>query len=224
MSFFESCRLIYDAQSIPSLVDGLKVGQRKVMFACFKRNLVREMKVAQLAGFEHCFLFGLPLPFIFLINVQLATSLSTPATITARCRSTRRLSTWRRTSWAATMCRCWCPRGSLAHDTRAVTMAVTGDWSGLVWVLSLGVYQGCVSVLKLWLSIHISLFPTFLVLPASARYIFTQLDPVTRLLFPPSDDALLTYRDDDGFTVEPHVFMPILPVVLLNGLAAFFLL
>jgi len=38
-------------RSIPSLVDGLKPGQRKVMFTCIKRNLVnKEIKVAQLAG------------------------------------------------------------------------------------------------------------------------------------------------------------------------------
>lgn len=38
-------------RSIPSLVDGLKPGQRKVLFTCFKRNLVnKEIKVAQLAG------------------------------------------------------------------------------------------------------------------------------------------------------------------------------
>ncbi|CAG2164860.1 unnamed protein product [Oppiella nova] len=37
-------------RSIPSLMDGLKPGQRKVMFTCFKRNDKREVKVAQLAG------------------------------------------------------------------------------------------------------------------------------------------------------------------------------
>uniref|UniRef100_A0A0B7A7H4 DNA topoisomerase 2 n=1 Tax=Arion vulgaris TaxID=1028688 RepID=A0A0B7A7H4_9EUPU len=38
-------------RSIPSLMDGLKPGQRKVMFTCIKRNLVnKEIKVAQLAG------------------------------------------------------------------------------------------------------------------------------------------------------------------------------
>jgi DNA topoisomerase-2 len=35
---------------IPSLVDGFKPDQRKVMFTCFKRNLVQEIKVIQLAG------------------------------------------------------------------------------------------------------------------------------------------------------------------------------
>uniref|UniRef100_A0A4W5NVE0 DNA topoisomerase 2 n=1 Tax=Hucho hucho TaxID=62062 RepID=A0A4W5NVE0_9TELE len=37
-------------RSIPSLVDGLKPGQRKVLFTCMKRNDKREVKVAQLAG------------------------------------------------------------------------------------------------------------------------------------------------------------------------------
>ncbi|PWN50958.1 type II DNA topoisomerase [Violaceomyces palustris] len=42
-------------RSIPSMVDGLKPGQRKVLFGCFKRNLKGEIKVAQLAGYvsEH---------------------------------------------------------------------------------------------------------------------------------------------------------------------------
>jgi len=38
-------------RSIPSIVDGLKPGQRKVLFACFKKNLKNEIKVAQLAGY-----------------------------------------------------------------------------------------------------------------------------------------------------------------------------
>jgi len=34
------------ARSIPSSCDGLKPGQRKIMYSCFKRNLKNEMKVA----------------------------------------------------------------------------------------------------------------------------------------------------------------------------------
>jgi DNA topoisomerase-2 len=43
------------ARSIPSLCDGLKPGQRKILFSCFKRKLKQEMKVAQLSGYvaEH---------------------------------------------------------------------------------------------------------------------------------------------------------------------------
>lgn len=42
-------------RSIPCMVDGLKPGQRKILYACFKRNLKSDIKVAQLAGYvaEH---------------------------------------------------------------------------------------------------------------------------------------------------------------------------
>ena len=43
-----------NVRSIPSMVDGLKPGQRKILFACFKRGksmLKNEIKVAQLAGY-----------------------------------------------------------------------------------------------------------------------------------------------------------------------------
>jgi DNA gyrase/topoisomerase IV, subunit A/C-terminal associated domain of TOPRIM len=38
-------------RSIPHYVDGFKPSQRKVLFACFKKNLKKEIKVAQLAGY-----------------------------------------------------------------------------------------------------------------------------------------------------------------------------
>jgi DNA topoisomerase-2 len=40
-----------NVRSIPSVVDGLKPGQRKILFACFKRNLKKQLKVAELAGY-----------------------------------------------------------------------------------------------------------------------------------------------------------------------------
>lgn len=48
---------VYDNErSIPSVIDGLKPSQRKILYGCFKRNLVSEIKVAQLAGYisEQC--------------------------------------------------------------------------------------------------------------------------------------------------------------------------
>ena len=38
-------------RSLPSMIDGLKPSQRKVLFGCFKRNLKNEIKVAQLSGY-----------------------------------------------------------------------------------------------------------------------------------------------------------------------------
>ena len=39
-------------RSIPSMVDGFKPGQRKVLWACFKRNLKNEIKASQLDRLE----------------------------------------------------------------------------------------------------------------------------------------------------------------------------
>jgi DNA topoisomerase-2 len=42
-------------RSIPSVMDGLKTSQRKILYAAFKRNLTQEIRVAQFAGYvsEH---------------------------------------------------------------------------------------------------------------------------------------------------------------------------
>jgi len=52
---------------------------------------------------------------------------------------------------------------------------------------------------------------------ASERYIFTQLNKITRALFPAADDAILEYLNDDGTLVEPIFYAPIIPMVLVNG-------
>ena len=52
---------------------------------------------------------------------------------------------------------------------------------------------------------------------ASERYIFTQLNKITRLIFPKEDDAILKYLDDDGLPVEPIYYLPIIPMILING-------
>ena len=55
---------------------------------------------------------------------------------------------------------------------------------------------------------------------ANARYIFTKLDCLTRLLFRQEDDILLERNVDDGTIVEPKYYVPILPTVLINGCTA----
>jgi DNA topoisomerase-2 len=52
---------------------------------------------------------------------------------------------------------------------------------------------------------------------ASERYIFTQLNKLTRCLFPAADDNVLEYLNDDGILVEPIFYAPIIPMVLVNG-------
>ena len=54
---------------------------------------------------------------------------------------------------------------------------------------------------------------------ASERYIFTQLNSLTRSLFPEMDDAVLNYLDDDGSIVEPEYYVPIIPFALINGIS-----
>ena len=51
----------------------------------------------------------------------------------------------------------------------------------------------------------------------AARYIFTELNKVTGTLFHGDDAPLLNYLDDDGLKIEPQYYVPILPVVLVNG-------
>lgn len=52
---------------------------------------------------------------------------------------------------------------------------------------------------------------------ASARYIFTRLENIARAIFHPDDDDLLTYLNDDGLSIEPEYYMPVIPMVLVNG-------
>jgi len=52
---------------------------------------------------------------------------------------------------------------------------------------------------------------------ASERYIFTKLDNISRSIFRAEDDPILNYLDDDGLSVEPIFYVPIIPMVLVNG-------
>jgi DNA topoisomerase-2 len=52
---------------------------------------------------------------------------------------------------------------------------------------------------------------------ASERYIFTRLNKITRFLYPEADDNILKYLKDDGYPVEPIFYVPIIPMVLVNG-------
>ena len=55
---------------------------------------------------------------------------------------------------------------------------------------------------------------------ASERYIFTELNPITKHIFNSDDSKVLDYLDDDGTLVEPEFYVPVIPMVLVNGVKA----
>ncbi|KAK0097853.1 hypothetical protein PV326_013248 [Microctonus aethiopoides] len=52
---------------------------------------------------------------------------------------------------------------------------------------------------------------------ASPRYICTMLNPLTKLIFRKEDEPLYKYEFDDNSRVEPVYYVPIIPMVLVNG-------
>ncbi|KAA8649678.1 DNA topoisomerase 2 [Aspergillus tanneri] len=140
-------------RSIPSVVDGLKPGQRKVLYACFRRNLKKDMKVVELAGhvsgmtaYQHGeaslqqTIVGLAQTFVGSNNIN-----------------------------------CLEPSGNFGSRLQGGS--------------------DC----------------------ASARYIYTRLSPFARRVFHSHDDPLLSYNEDDGEKIEPEVYMPVVPMILING-------
>lgn len=140
-------------RSIPSLVDGLKPGQRKVLFTCFKRNDKREVKVAQLAG-----------------------SVS--------------------------------EQSAYHHGEASLLQTIIGLAQDFVGSNNINLLQplGQFGTRADGGKDH-----------ASPRYIFTMLSPLARKIFPVADDPLLKYQYDDNLKVEPEYYVPILPMVLVNG-------
>lgn len=140
-------------RSIPSVVDGLKPGQRKVIYACLKRNLVKEMKVIELTGYVsgetsyhhgdqslHQTIIGLAQNFVGSNNVN-----------------------------------CLEPSGNFGSRLQGGSDA------------------------------------------ASARYIYTKLSPFARRIFSALDDPNLEAQFEDGKKIEPKTYVPVIPMVLVNG-------
>ncbi|KAL6911837.1 hypothetical protein ACP4OV_000642 [Aristida adscensionis] len=140
-------------RSIPSMVDGLKPGQRKILFASFKRNFVKQAKVAQFSGYvsEHT---------------------------------------------------------AYHHGEQSLASTIIGMAQNFVGSNNINLlhpegqfgtrFNGGKDA-------------------ASPRYLFTYLSPITRAIFPKDDDILLNYLNEDGQSIEPTWYVPILPMVLVNG-------
>lgn len=52
---------------------------------------------------------------------------------------------------------------------------------------------------------------------AAPRYIFTELNPLTKYIFRKEDESILNYQTEEGQTIEPEYYLPIIPMILVNG-------
>ena len=160
-----------NVRSIPSIADGLKPGQRKVIWSCFKRKLSKEIKVYLLRFIE------IPLLICRSFQVaQLAGYISEHAAY---------------------------HHGEASLGMTIVNLAQNYVGSNNVnLLLPIGQYgtrdQGGKD--------H-----------ASARYIFTRPSPITRMMLHPGDDPLLKYNKEDSEVIEPEWYIPVVPLVLING-------
>ena len=145
---------MYDNQrSIPSVCDGLKPSERKILYGCFKKNLREEIKVAQLVGYisEH--------------TAYKHGEQSLAGTIVAMAQN----------FVGSNNINLLMPNGQFG----------TRNKGG----------KDC----------------------ASSRYIFTELNKVTRHLFNQNDSPLMDYIFEEGQKIEPNWYLPIIPMILVNG-------
>jgi DNA topoisomerase-2 len=144
----------YDCdRSIPNLMDGLKISLRKILFAAFKMNLTKEIKVAQFSGYTS-------------------------------------------------------KESGYHHGEASLNAAIVGMAQNFVGSNNINLFMPN------------GQFGTRLQGgkdSASERYIFTQLNKITRTIFQATDDNILEYLNDDGQSVEPIYYAPIIPMVLVNG-------
>ena len=52
---------------------------------------------------------------------------------------------------------------------------------------------------------------------SNPRYIYTYLTPIAMKIFRHEDESILNYLEDEGDIVEPDHFLPIIPMILVNG-------
>jgi DNA topoisomerase-2 len=144
----------YDCdRSIPNLMDGLKISLRKILFAAFKMNLTKEIKVAQFSGYTS-------------------------------------------------------KESGYHHGEASLNAAIVGMAQNFVGSNNINLFMPN------------GQFGTRLQGgkdSASERYIFTQLNKITRTIFQVTDDNILEYLNDDNQSVEPIYYAPIIPMILVNG-------
>lgn len=145
--------MVDNLRSIPSVIDGFKPGQRKVLYTCFKRNLKKDIKVNELAGFVGG-----------LTNYAYGDA-SLQQTIVGLAQN-------------------------FVGSNNINLLEPSGNFGSRI--------QGGSDA-------------------ASARYIYTRLSPLARKVFHVADEALLEHDQDDGKPIEPTMYVPVLPMILVNG-------
>ena len=141
------------ARSIPNIMDGLKPGQRKVLYGCFKKKLWEDNKVAQLAGYvgEH--------------SAYHHGEASLHGTII-----------------------------NMAQDfvgaNNISVLYPSGQFGSRL--------QGGKDA-------------------ASPRYIFTRLNKIVEKIYRSEDVPILDAQFEEGMQIEPKFFVPIIPMILVNG-------
>lgn len=145
----------YDnTRSIPSMVDGLKTGQRKILFAAYKKNLTtQEMKVAQFASYV-AGVAGYHHGEVSLCQTIVGMAQNYPGTNNVPLFE---------------------PRGQFGSR-----------------------FDGGKDA-------------------AQPRYIFTLLSKTALEIYQKEDLPVLKYLEDDGQSVEPEFYVPIVPMILVNG-------
>ena len=144
----------YDCdRSIPNMMDGLKISQRKILFSAFKKNLNQEIKVAQFSGYvsEH---------------------------------------------------------SGYHHGEASLNAAIVGMAQDFVGSNNINLFE------------PLGQFGTRLQGgkdSASERYIFTKLSNICNKIYRCEDLSVLEYLNDDGLIVEPIYYVPIIPMILING-------
>ena len=145
---------VYDTgRSLPSFCDGLKISTRKILYSCFKRNLTKEIRVAQLAGYVS-------------------------------------------------------ENANYHHGEKSLQDAIVG------------MAQNYIGSNNINLLMPNGQFGTRLLGgkdSASPRYIHTELNPLTFSIFNKEDLPLLKYQHDDGDKIEPEFYLPVIPMILVNG-------
>ena len=144
----------YDVvRSIPSICDGLKPSQRKIMFTMFKKNYSSEIKVSQFAA------------------------------------SVSELSGYHHGE--ASLC------GAIIN--LAQTYTGSNNWNLLKPNGQFGSRRSSGKD------------------AASPRYIFTEISEHSKQIFNKDDLNIVEYKYDEGEFIEPYFYIPILPIILING-------